>query len=261
VALVKNGKNVITLSWDKLWDNKEMVFDKLFNFHPKEVIKSVSSRPYGETNIGMRREKNEDAILIFDGKDNSTYAVADGVGGQPNGEIASHSVISSIFDYASSGKYIHQKELQIINSQIESGGTTLVLAQQSDKDQNFYHIFSVGDSSALILDQKSGTLTEITKRDENSVGHLTQAMGPDTGNSFFRKANQSSVLLKEGQTLLLATDGFTRYIDKGQFSTSEILTLRKKYPDESNFVKALINQTNYLGGADNITIISIPYQI
>lgn len=244
-----------------------MVFDKLFNFHPKEVIKSVSSRPYGETNIGMRRENNEDAILIFDPRDlpnqsglHGVFVVADGVGGQPNGEIASHSVISSIFDYASSGEYIHQEELQIINNQIESGGTTLVLAQQSDKDQNFYHIFSVGDSSALILDQKSGTLTEITKRDENSVGHLTQAMGPDTGNSFFRKANQSSVLLKEGQTLLLATDGFTGYIDKGKFPPSEILKLRKDFPDESNFVRALIEQTNSLGGIDNITIISIPHQ-
>lgn len=244
-----------------------MVFDKLFNFHPKEVVNPVTSRPYGETNIGRYREKNEDAILIFDRKDiydkvqlHGVYAVADGVGGQPNGEIASHSLISLIFDYASSGKYIHQEELQIINSQIESGGTTLVLAQQSDKDQNVYDIFSVGDSSALVLDQKLGTLTEITRRDENSVGHLTQAMGPDTGNSFYREANQCSVTLKKGQTLLLATDGFTGYIDKGKFPPSEILKLRKKYPDESNFVRALIEQTNSLGGVDNITIISIPYQ-
>ncbi|MDD3998952.1 MAG: protein phosphatase 2C domain-containing protein [Candidatus Shapirobacteria bacterium] len=244
-----------------------MVFDKLFNFHPKEVVNPVTSRPYGETNIGRYREKNEDAILIFDRKDiydkvqlHGVYAVADGVGGQPNGEIASHSLISLIFDYASAGKYIHQEELQIINSQIESGGTTLVLAQQSDKDQNVYDIFSVGDSSALVLDQKLGTLTEITRRDENSVGHLTQAMGPDTGNSFYREANQCSVTLKKGQTLLLATDGFTGYIDKGKFPPSEILKLRKKYPDESNFVRALIEQTNSLGGTDNITIISIPYR-
>ena len=248
-----------------------MFFDKLFNPHPretKETIKPVPSRPYGETNIGMRREKNEDAILIFDRNDiydqvqlHSVYAVADGVGGQPNGEIASHTLTSLIFDYASSGEYIHQEELQIINNQIESGGTTLVLAQQLDKDKNVYHLFSVGDSSAFVLDQKSGILTEITKRDEKSDGTLTQAMGPDTGNAYFQRANESSVHLKEGQTLILATDGFTRYIDKGQFSTSEILTLRKKYPDESNFVRALIEQTNYLGGVDNITIISIPYQI
>ena len=243
-----------------------MVFDKLFNPHPKEVIKPVPSRPYGETNIGMYREKNEDAILIFDRNDiydqvkfHSVYAVADGFGGQPNGEVASHSLISLIFDHASSGRYINQEELQKINNQIEAGATTLVLAQQSDKDQNHYHLYSVGDSSALILDQKSATLTEITKRDENSAGNVTQAMGPDTGNFFFKKANQSSVLLEEGQTLILATDGFTRYIDKGQISPSQILHLKKNCPDNTAFVKSLINQANSLGGVDNITIISIPY--
>ncbi len=243
-----------------------MVFDKLFNFHPKEVIKSVSSRPYGETNIGMRREKNEDAILIFDRNDiydqiklHSVYAVADGVGGQPNGEVASHSLTSLIFDYASNGQYIDQTELHKINSQIESGGSTLVLAQQLNENKNYYDIFSVGDSSAIILDPKFGTLREITTRDENSLGEVTQAMGPDAGNSFFRQANLSSVILREGQTLLLATDGFTRYIDKGKFTPSQIFKIKQTYPDETNFVRALINQTNSLGGVDNITIISIPY--
>lgn len=244
-----------------------MFFDKLLNPRPKETIKQVPSRPYGETNIGMRRKNNEDAILIFDRNDlpdqkgiHGVFAVADGVGGQPDGEVAANSLVSTILKYASRGNYVYQHSLNEINSQIESGASTLVLAQQSDKDPNHYHLFSVGDSSALVLDEKSGTFTEITKRDENSSGIVTQAMGPYTGNAYFQRANESSVHLKEGQTLILATDGFTRYTDKGQFSTSEILTLRKKYPDESNFVRALIEQTNYLGGVDNITIISIPYQ-
>lgn len=244
-----------------------MVFDKLFNFHPKEVIKSVSSRPYGETNIGMRRKNNEDAILIFDRNDiydqvqlHSVYAVADGVGGQPDGEIAANSLVSSIFQYASAGKYIDQNELKEINSRIEAGASTLVLAQQLNEDLNHYFIYSIGDSSAIILDQKERNLREITHRDENSTGGVTQAMGPDTGSFHLKQANEYTVYLKEGQTLLLASDGFTRYVDNGKFPLSEIFKLRKNYPDESNFVRALIEQTNSLGGTDNITIISIPYQ-
>lgn len=245
-----------------------MFLDKFFNPNPKESDKKQSYyRPYGETNIGMRRKNNEDAILIFDRDDlsnqnqiHSVFAVADGVGGQVDGEVAANSLISSIYKYASRGRYLDQNALKEINSQIESGASTLVLAQQSNEDKNHYHIYSVGDSSAMILDQKNCNLTEITKRDENSTGTVTQAMGPDTGSAHLRQANQCSVFLEEGQTLLLASDGFTRYIDKYSFLPSDILKLRQRYPNQDNFVKALINQTNSLGGVDNVTIISIPHQ-
>ena len=245
-----------------------MFFDKLFNPHPKETIKQVSSRPYGETNIGMRRENNEDAILIFDPRDlpnqsglHGVFVVADGVGGQEHGEIAAWSLISSIYKEASRGRYLDQNGLKEINSRIEAGASTLVLAQQLNEDLNHYFLYSVGDSSALLLDQNDRSLREITHRDENSTGGVTQAMGPDTSSFHLKQANECTVNLKEGQTLLLASDGFTRYIDNGKFPSSQILELRQKFPDESNFVRALIEQTNYLGGVDNITIISIPYQI
>lgn len=245
-----------------------MFLDKLLKQNFKESDKKQSfSQPYGETNIGMRRKNNEDAILIFDRDDlsnqnqfHSVFAVADGVGGQPDGEVAANSLVSSIFQYASRGQYLDQNALKEINNRIESGASTLVLAQQSNEAKNNYHIYSVGDSSALILDQNNSTFTEITERDENSVGDVTQAMGPDTGSAHLREANQCSVHLEEGQTLLLASDGFTKYIDKGSFLPSKILKLRQQYPNETNFVKALINQTNSLGGVDNITIISIPHQ-
>lgn len=221
--------------------------------------------PYGETNIGLKRDKNEDAILLFSqslypGVHHDVFAVADGVGGQPYGEVASQSIVSSIYQYAEAGKYINQDTLKKINRSIESGATTLVLAQQSNKDPNHYHLYSIGDSSAYILDVNKKTFTEITRRDENTQGLLTQAMGPDTGSSKFRRANESFAYLQFGQTLLLATDGFTQYLDKHHITNSQVLKRRQYYPKNSDFVQSLINLSNVKGGHDNITIISIPYQ-
>ena len=140
------------------------------------------------------------------------------------------------------------------------GASTLVLAQQSRENPNDYYIFSVGDSSALIIDTRRGTLEEITRRDENAQGLVTQVMGPEAPSVRFNRAHESRVLLKPNQTLVLATDGFTRYIDKKQITVSRILNLRNHSQNESDFVKSLIDECNHLGGVDNITIISIPHQ-
>ncbi len=111
------------------------------------------------------------------------------------------------------------------------------------------------------MDIRQQTFIETTRRDEDSQGIVTQAMGPNLGPSSFRQSNESSIILQPEQTLLLTTDGFTRYIDKGKITISQILELRQKYArDEQAFVKSLINLSNFNGGHDNITIISIPYQ-
>lgn len=244
-------------------DIKDIFFKAPPPKEPKEV--PLLGVPYGETNIGLKRDKNEDAILLFSqslypGVHHDVFAVADGVGGQLYGEVASQSIVSSIYQYAEAGKYINQDTLKKINRSIESGATTLVLAQQSNKDPNHYHLYSIGDSSAYILDVNKKTFIEITRRDENTQGLLTQAMGPDTGSSKFRRANESYAYLQFGQTLLLATDGFTQYLDKHHITNSQVLKLRRYYPKNSDFVQSLINLSNVKGGHDNITIISIPYQ-
>ena len=49
---------------------------------------------YGKTDPGMQRENNEDAFAALD--DIGLYLVADGVGGQPSGEIASAPAIQEV---------------------------------------------------------------------------------------------------------------------------------------------------------------------
>ena len=52
---------------------------------------------FGQSDLGKRRQQNEDCFLV-DSK-NELFAVADGVGGQPAGEIASRLAIDQLLHY------------------------------------------------------------------------------------------------------------------------------------------------------------------
>src|SRR3712207_6914179 len=49
--------------------------------------------PFGLTHAGKVRRNNEDALLVGEGKDETLFAVADGIGGFEAGEVASRIAI------------------------------------------------------------------------------------------------------------------------------------------------------------------------
>jgi len=59
-------------------------------------------RSYGATDVGQRRESNEDAFLQDD--ELGLWVVADGMGGHAAGEIASHEAIDTIHGMVRRGK-------------------------------------------------------------------------------------------------------------------------------------------------------------
>lgn len=235
-----------------------------------QETKPSLSKAFGATDRGRRRETNEDAVLIYDSKEKitndpekilSAYAVADGVGGRNHGEIASDSLVRSVFRKVSStNQKITIEDLFTFERQIPKGATTLTLAQGIS--QNRFEIFSVGDSSALLIDVKNNSLNELLQRDETSDGKVTQAMGPQARQAApLRRPNRTVIEIGPGQTLLLATDGFTRYLDSRKISKERLLAVRQHFSkDEIGFVKELIRIANSLGGSDNIAVVSIPYE-
>ena len=50
----------------------------------------------GCTNVGMSRPNNEDALLAGTGRDERLFAVADGMGGQEAGEVASFLAVATL---------------------------------------------------------------------------------------------------------------------------------------------------------------------
>ena len=49
--------------------------------------------PFGATDAGKVRANNEDALLVGEGRDETLFAVADGIGGFEAGEVASRIAI------------------------------------------------------------------------------------------------------------------------------------------------------------------------
>ncbi len=125
--------------------------------------------------FGNKRKNQEDSLLITNHKEISNkqlLLVADGIGGEPNGDLASNIAAIETFHWfqrlkkdilTSSQKiqaeiepflfYLHE----IVGQKSHWGSTTLVAAIINE--ENIF-IFNVGDSRAYIFD---GTLKQVTK--------------------------------------------------------------------------------------------------
>ncbi len=137
----------------------------------------ITLTSFGQTDVGLRRHKNEDSFLVDD--DLKLFVVADGMGGHKGGDLASSMAVEALQSALSHnltknrGMFsprealidgYSQASLQIYNKshleqpELQGMGTTLVSA--------FYfsgsiYIGNVGDSRAyLVRDNKMWQLTE-----------------------------------------------------------------------------------------------------
>ncbi|MEG0571135.1 MAG: protein phosphatase 2C domain-containing protein, partial [Oscillospiraceae bacterium] len=134
---------------------------------------------YANTDIGQKRQINQDTFFINQYSDNAGFAiVCDGMGGQNAGNIASEIACKSITDLMIANdlslvpkeeikdfliSVISQGNLLVYEKSLENDdyfgmGTTLVLALVIDKNAYIAHI---GDSRAYISNDKG--LIQITK--------------------------------------------------------------------------------------------------
>jgi serine/threonine protein phosphatase PrpC len=226
------------------------------------------------TDIGCVRTNNEDCFGYNDAL--GLYVVCDGMGGMASGEVASANaaakIIESFMASASSGIPTSTRLLQAIadaNTAVwqygqipehRGMGTTVVAAAL---DGNQLVIGNVGDSRAYMVESgqcmqltvdhsyvneliRNGTLTVENAHNADLNGMesvITRAIGvnADVQPDFF------SVDLHPGTTVLLATDGLTRYLLQ-----DEIALVLINSPFEAT-CSNLIQLAKERGGHDNIT--------
>jgi serine/threonine protein phosphatase PrpC len=230
------------------------------------------------SDVGLVRTNNED----FFGYDEplGIYVVCDGMGGMASGEVASSRAVAALMQSyaatAASGAPVSTRLLYAINAanldvwengqtpeNKGMGTTTVVAALDGDK----LILGNVGDSRAYICQDhqcvqltvdhsyineliRNGTLTIENARDADLKGMesvITRAVGvaADVQPDFF------SVDLKPGTSVLLATDGLTRYVLQ-----EEIAAVLAASPLVSACAN-LIDIAKQRGGQDNITCILI----
>jgi len=210
------------------------------------------------TEIGHVRQRNEDALLVEASA--GFFAVADGMGGHPAGDVASAVAIQRLRESlaASDGTAaaetiaaaLHEAHAAVL---AEAGadasragmGTTAVVAVVLD---SLAWVGHVGDSRCYLL-PGGGELQPVTA-DHGAGGYLTQALGLERGVS----PEVAEVPLMAGDRLLLCTDGLTNMVDDGQ-----IATILRKADDPQSACDALTDAALAAGGVDNVTTVVIEH--
>ena len=233
------------------------------------------------TDLGLVRKNNEDSLFARDcavGRLNNLFIVADGMGGHVGGEYASAFVVSKIPDLLEKRKPQEESledTLRIVtdrtnkalyqlsrnDKRLQGMGSTLVMTSIEDGEA---HVINVGDSRLYRFD---GTLTQITN-DHSLVDEMV-AKGKLTKDDPFYAANKNVITramgvsayvepdyfrvpLKEGDRLLLCSDGLSGMVDD-----ETIAGVLAGEADTAAAAEKLMELAKENGGRDNISVILI----
>lgn len=231
------------------------------------------------TDVGKVRNVNQDCVYYSLEKVGilpNLFIVADGMGGENAGDVASHFTIEHLLKFIKSSDIIDtitlmQEAIKDVNHALvkkaaESAdtigmGTTLVLATIID---GMLIVANVGDSRLYVL---QNNLIQIT-RDHSYVEELveigeidrSQARTHDRKNLITRaiggenevKPEFFTVELKSSDTVLMCSDGLTNMVED-----DEISAIIRYTSDVNVTAKKLIDTANANGGKDNISVVLI----
>lgn len=243
----------------------------------------MSVASYGMTDVGRRRDSNEDAFLEDD--DLRLYAVADGMGGHAAGEVASSLAIETLAATLRAalsrpiGSDVDRAE-QLLRSAVADAnrkicesvhgrdewrgmGTTVVAALLVGEQAVVAH---VGDSRAYLLHDRSlarltsdhswvseqvrlGLLSEDDAHRHPMRNIVTRALG-----------NRDDVDIEVGRSRIQPGDVFVLCSDglNTMLTDDEIRDALLSHPgDARRACEALVDAANERGGEDNTTVVVV----
>ena len=232
------------------------------------------------TDIGKVRKDNEDAFYVSEDNDKiNIYLIADGIGGQNHGKLASMMSIQNVVSYMRenidnfSKKELLERAVKYTNSEIVefsnkyedfSGmGSTLVALCYEQKKAYITH---AGDSRCYMI--RNGFISQITV-DNSYVEYLLQkgVISAEEAKNHPQKnlitkaigmENDLDIELDEietnsGDIFLLCSDGLTSML-----SDEAILhIIQKKKSNMQKCAEELVRAAKLSGGHDNITVILV----
>ena len=246
----------------------------------------------GATHVGMVRTNNEDCFRIV--QPLQLFVLADGMGGEAHGEIASALAVETVVKHCMEGQEnpsapllgeaapaltpktrrilsaAHLANQKIFKSAQEHPeqqgmGATLTVAWINGAQLSIAH---VGDSRVYLL--RNGMLQQLTS-DHSLVAEQVRR-GIITATEA-EQSNLQSVLLRAlgtqpevevdveqvemfpRDTLLLCSDGLTRMVTE-----PEIAGTLQAEPDPQRAAERLVEHANESGGVDNVTVIVVSFR-
>ena len=262
-------------------------------FSCRHAVAGVTVRFAGKTDIGRHRDLNEDAFLVL--PDYRFMVVADGLGGHRSGQVASQLAVSTLNDffvvtmrpdatwpfpydekrsdeenYLATGIRLANRRIfdRSLKTLADFGMGTTCVAAMFAPEADEVAIANVGDSRSYRI---RGHAIEQLTRDHSLVSdaiHVAPWMTPDEiaqlpPNVITRALGiREDVMIdvarhkvQKGDFILLCSDGLS-----GQVSEPEILEIIDAPASRApggleSAVEQLVDRTNELGGADNVTVV------
>lgn len=233
------------------------------------------------SDTGLVRTNNEDYFYVPESLEKPLFIVADGIGGQNYGEIASKMAVKTIVDNIKEHSYYGSldeleedfvKSITLTNETVFSKsnsnenfkgmGTTLTILYFFGESILIGHVgdsrvYAIGDKKIKQLtddDTYVNSLVNMGAISQNEAevhpkrNIITNAIGTDI------KADISLVQYNytEGEYILMCTDGLTDMV-----SNEEIYETIMKYKNPKMIKEELLKLAINAGGKDNITFIII----
>jgi len=233
------------------------------------------------TDRGRRRPTNEDALRVCEDLD--FFMLADGVGGNRSGEIASRSALDAlekfirhnppewlgsrdeVFRYFRAAvNYVNQFIIKLSEAKPQYAGMATTLTFAYIRENEMY-VANVGDSRVYlahgdIIQQitddhtyvndlvKMGAITKEEAHLHARKNVITRAIGANANN----EPDCFSVPLQKGDKVLLCSDGLYDEVDD-----DTILATLNRFENMTVCAEDLVSLANESGGNDNISVICV----
>ena len=234
-----------------------------------------------KTDAGYRRVKNEDALKILPEK--NFFMIADGVGGNRSGEVASSATLDLMEAYLDNHpiekeegserifRYF-QEAVSFVNSSIldlsethkeyQGMATTLVFVYLSHR---ILYAANVGDSRVYFI--HNNEIHQITEdhtyvnnlikmgaisRDEAENHKRKNVITRDIGDSAYNHPDCYNIYVEEDDKILICSDGLYEEV-----SEEEMLEAFNEAKSMQECADRLVLTANEHGGSDNISVICV----
>lgn len=235
---------------------------------------------FQKTDIGLKRENNEDAIGVFKNKSQEALAViADGMGGHLGGDVASNLALKQVgLDFAMTESLKAQDFISWVDDELFKVNDTIIKKAQSrislhgmgttfvgaflSEDHKIVFV-NLGDTRGYLF--KDGVLKQITI-DQTLVNELLHKgeLSQKEAETFPNKNIITSSLgvdqrvdaiykvidLNGSESILLSSDGLTNMV-----SDDLIADLLSSGKSPQTIVDDLVQEAIKNGGVDNISVI------
>ena len=241
----------------------------------------------GETNVGMKRNHNEDNFSIIE--DSGLYIVADGMGGHASGEVASKMAVDSLREFFAAtasdpertwpykmdrSKGYEENRLvtgiKLANLRIyesaqrdarQRGMGTTIVSMFAVEDG--VYVAHVGDSRGYRV--RDGAIEQVTEDHSllNDYIKMKRLTAEEIANFPHKNVIVRALGMKDtvkvdtvfeqprvNDVYLLCSDGLS-----GPVTDEEMLEITTKSPDLKSAATKLIERANANGGPDNITVV------